>query len=526
MVSTSSSRRAIRSGVLRRGNRLLWQNGRARRRSPLYPFLWQLTPKHEHRPRFRWAMMNCGKRYGMRASLPAVVVSRMFGWTGVGRRCRREFRNHWRVVRIIARNHAFDTNCGRGAGGYLLRRHGTRQDDRAAEWESMIKAVPGGLSGRADLRRHNVEAEVVPFWDRLDVPRSILPLGAERSFRLAVMPCSTAQTARPCCSLSKHIVSEIGIRSARGAAAKQKVRRRTSGNADVRLQVCTVERCRSTSIRGCAGVALVYGSWCRRCERHRFFRARQTREPCCGAWTRRCERDQNLYLAGARRRLCVAAPVCGEGAGLHAVQALSINPTELNTRSCRRPAGSLGHDVEKLSKPHQRSLVRMPNVSRYGSLERRGGKSLYNLYIDERRHAPSETVTERGTQVSFIAGVADGGGVGCIAGAGDAPVAWAEATHGCSARVNSDRRFRYSQARAFRVNRRADINVLQAGENINEPVCDAVFEQTQFDLVGVASSPRPWWRLPDIAIWLSRCLREASRRLRSLQTASENRGSN
>jgi Glycoside Hydrolase Family 113 len=94
------------------------------------------------------------------------------------------------------------------------------------EWIALIDNVRQLYSGRLLYMAHNVdEAETAPFWDRLDAIGVTLypPLGADddRIGRLARMvetaqrlDALAARTGKPI------IVGEIGLRSARGAAAK------------------------------------------------------------------------------------------------------------------------------------------------------------------------------------------------------------------------------------------------------------------------------------------------------------------
>jgi hypothetical protein len=94
------------------------------------------------------------------------------------------------------------------------------------EWENVIKAVRAVFPGELIYAAHNVEeAEVVPFWSRLDaISVTLYPsLGTDddRVYRLAVMRAMAARLDELSVRTGKHIiVSEIGIRSAQGAAAK------------------------------------------------------------------------------------------------------------------------------------------------------------------------------------------------------------------------------------------------------------------------------------------------------------------
>ena len=94
------------------------------------------------------------------------------------------------------------------------------------EWDELIANIRGIYSGRLLYVAHNVGgAEKVPFWNRLDAIGVTLypPLGADddRAGRLAIMRMVAdrldalfARTGKPI------IVAEVGLRSARGAAAE------------------------------------------------------------------------------------------------------------------------------------------------------------------------------------------------------------------------------------------------------------------------------------------------------------------
>lgn len=94
------------------------------------------------------------------------------------------------------------------------------------EWTALIETVRQSYSGRLVYMAHNIEeAETAPFWNRLDAIGVTLypPLGDDddRVGRLARM----VQTAQRLDALAARtgkpvIVGEIGLRSARGAAAR------------------------------------------------------------------------------------------------------------------------------------------------------------------------------------------------------------------------------------------------------------------------------------------------------------------
>jgi glycosyl hydrolase family 113 len=100
------------------------------------------------------------------------------------------------------------------------------ETEQRPEWNGLIDAVRKSYSGRLLYMAHNVEeAEKTPFWDRLDaVGVTLYPTlraDGDRIGRLARM----VETAQHLDALSARagkpvIVGEIGLRSARGAAAK------------------------------------------------------------------------------------------------------------------------------------------------------------------------------------------------------------------------------------------------------------------------------------------------------------------
>jgi hypothetical protein len=95
-----------------------------------------------------------------------------------------------------------------------------------AEWFALIQAVRAAFPGTLLYVAHNAdEAERVPFWSLLDlVGVSLYPaLGADddRVGRLTVMRASAQRLDQIAARTDKRIVvGEIGLRSARGAAAK------------------------------------------------------------------------------------------------------------------------------------------------------------------------------------------------------------------------------------------------------------------------------------------------------------------
>jgi hypothetical protein len=120
------------------------------------------------------------------------------------------------IARIAADEHAEALAVGTELAGTTQR----------AEWRDVIAAARAEFHGTLLYVAHNTdEAEAIGFWDRLDAVGVTLypPLGTDddRARRLAVM----RQTADRLDALAARtglpvLVSEVGLRSARGAAAK------------------------------------------------------------------------------------------------------------------------------------------------------------------------------------------------------------------------------------------------------------------------------------------------------------------
>jgi hypothetical protein len=214
----------------------------------IVPFLWQLTPESTSIVRgsdmgddeLRQAIRDA-RKLGLTVVIkPHVWVDGSWaGAVGAGSEAnwRVWFANYGteitRLARVAAEERA-DIFC---VGTELAKTIGR------PEWESVINAVRAAFSGMLTYAAHNIEeAEVVPFWDRLDVISVTLypPLGADdqRSFRLAVMRSTAERLDALAVRTSKHIiVGEIGIRSARGAAAKPwESAEEREAMPDVRLQ--------------------------------------------------------------------------------------------------------------------------------------------------------------------------------------------------------------------------------------------------------------------------------------------------
>jgi len=94
------------------------------------------------------------------------------------------------------------------------------------EWGALIDAARSLYSGRLLYIAHNIEgAEAVPFWGQLDlVGVSLYPtLGNDddRAYRLSVMRAVASRIDDLAARTGKSVVvGEVGLRSARGAAAK------------------------------------------------------------------------------------------------------------------------------------------------------------------------------------------------------------------------------------------------------------------------------------------------------------------
>lgn len=129
-----------------------------------------------------------------------------------------------------------------GADGFVIGTELAKTTQRG-EWNELIAAARAAFPRTLFYVAHNVEeAEAVPFWPLLDAVGVSLypPLGADldRKGRLAVM----AAVADRLDALSRRtgkrvVVGEIGLRSAKGAAAKpwESAEERTT-STDARLQ--------------------------------------------------------------------------------------------------------------------------------------------------------------------------------------------------------------------------------------------------------------------------------------------------
>jgi len=138
-----------------------------------------------------------------------------------------------RVARIAAEE---------GADGLAIGTELAKTTQRP-EWTELIAAVRAAFPGTLFYVAHNVdEAEAVPFWPLLDVIGVSLypPLGADgdRAGRLAVMRAVAERLDALSRRVGKPIlVGEIGLRSAKGAAAKPwESAEERAASADPRLQ--------------------------------------------------------------------------------------------------------------------------------------------------------------------------------------------------------------------------------------------------------------------------------------------------
>lgn len=195
------------------------------------PFLWQATPASPDPVRGKdmtddelRAAIRDAHALGLSVMIkPQVWVPR--SWAGAVAMNFEENWSEWfanysreigRLARIAAQEHAEAFVIGTELA----------ETSQRLEWSALIDTVRQSYSGRLLYMAHNVEeAEAAPFWDHLDAIGVTLypPLGADddRIGRLARMvdtgqrlDALAARTGKPI------IVGEIGLRSARGAAAK------------------------------------------------------------------------------------------------------------------------------------------------------------------------------------------------------------------------------------------------------------------------------------------------------------------
>jgi hypothetical protein len=130
------------------------------------------------------------------------------------------FANYGREIEALARIATEEKAEAFAIGTELLK------TTRRPEWIQLIKKVRIAYSGTLFYVAHNVEeAEAVSFWNLLDAIGVSLypPLGADddRDGRLATMRAVAQRLDRLAARFDKPIfVSEVGLRSATGAAAK------------------------------------------------------------------------------------------------------------------------------------------------------------------------------------------------------------------------------------------------------------------------------------------------------------------
>jgi hypothetical protein len=142
------------------------------------------------------------------------------------------------IARLAADEHAEAFAIGTELAGTTQR----------PEWLDLIAALRAAFPGKLLYFSHNTdEAETIGFWDRLDAVGVTLypPLGADddRAHRRAVMRATAdaldalaAHTAKPV------VVGEVGLRSARGAAARpwESAEERTAApDAELQAEVLT-----------------------------------------------------------------------------------------------------------------------------------------------------------------------------------------------------------------------------------------------------------------------------------------------
>ncbi len=195
------------------------------------PFLWQATPASPNLRRgsdMADADLRAGIRDAHALGLAVVVKSHVWvpeNWAGAvamkfEEDWREWFANYRRELERIARIAAEEKAEALAIGTEL------KLTTQRPEWNELIGAARGAYRGRLIYVAHNVEeAETVPFWDRLDTVGVTLypPLGADddgdgrRRTMRAVADRLDALAAR---SGKSVVVGEIGLRSAKGAAAK------------------------------------------------------------------------------------------------------------------------------------------------------------------------------------------------------------------------------------------------------------------------------------------------------------------
>jgi hypothetical protein len=119
------------------------------------------------------------------------------------------------IARVAAEEHADALAIGTELAGTTGR----------GEWVALIASVRAVFPGTLLYVAHNAEeAEAISFWDRLDAVGVTLypPLGADddRAGRLAAMRAAAERLDAVAARVAKPVVvAEIGLRSARGAAA-------------------------------------------------------------------------------------------------------------------------------------------------------------------------------------------------------------------------------------------------------------------------------------------------------------------
>ena len=195
------------------------------------PFLWQTTPASPDLVRGNDISddeLRAGIRDAHALGLAVVVKPHVWvpqSWAGAINMTsdadwRRWFANYRRELGRIARTAAEENADALAIGTELS---GTTQ---RPEWSDLIGAARSIYAGRLFYVAHNVEeTQRVPFWQQLDAIGVSLypPLGADgdRAGRRAIMRAIADRLDAVATQAGKPVlVGEVGLRSARGAAAR------------------------------------------------------------------------------------------------------------------------------------------------------------------------------------------------------------------------------------------------------------------------------------------------------------------